>query len=708
MILINVYYLKNDENLCQSLISSRDKDVTSLQQEKSVSLVSETLPFPQEGISITAVNKFIELCGGKSLLQGMTTTEVNNEALMPLTFAYKTSYCGLLDRQKAEQHEIYNKNLTMDMISTCEEKESKENKPCAFISHAWKYQFLDVMDAIKDHFNCDNEMTDLSLPSDSVDESQVIIWLDLFTNNQHLAPDLDFHWWSTTFKTAIQNIGRTVMVLSPWENPVPFTRAWCLFEIFCTVDTNTIFEVAMCKAQKEALVRAASDDLRNFRNMITIIDVENSEAWNPADLEKIFHVVKNTVGFPVINSTVLSEVRKWLIDTLKKEVKMATEEYSKLKLMNTLGLLHYENGNYDLAFDILKECLDRLNEIEGKESHPSIQRMNNLAIMLDKQGRSNAAAPMFQNCLDMYARTVGTMEPDYYNTLNSLAVCRRNMGEYEESSEHFRKCVGFFRESLGEFHTTTLNTMGNAGVSLDIQGDTEEALVCFEEVVRKCRNAFGPTHLDTLRWSNSLGIVYNKLGRHEEAMDLLESTYSVKKVKFGINHDSTVLTLNNFCQLILDTMSWHRLEALQNILEDYKRIKGIHRTAWALMYSISLIYLKTLKYEDCAVMCEELIQQSNQVLDKDDPFLDIYRKHRDMCIEVEKEEKYMETLPIKLQNADFHEHTLDRVNCPYGKVGFCCDVCNVASQGWVYHCATCGYDAHIQCVPGELLVNIDN
>jgi hypothetical protein len=35
-------------------------------------------------------------------------------------------------------------------------------------------------------------------------------------------------------------------------------------------------------------------------------------------------------------------------------------------VMNTLGLLHFENGNYDLAFDILKECLDKLSEIEGK------------------------------------------------------------------------------------------------------------------------------------------------------------------------------------------------------------------------------------------------------------------------------------------------------------------------------------------------------
>ena len=37
------------------------------------------------------------------------------------------------------------------------------------------------------------------------------------------------------FSAPWQRFGRTVMVLAPWSNPVPFTRAWCLFEIYSTV-----------------------------------------------------------------------------------------------------------------------------------------------------------------------------------------------------------------------------------------------------------------------------------------------------------------------------------------------------------------------------------------------------------------------------------------------------------------------------------------
>ena len=57
-----------------------------------------------------------------------------------------------------------------------------------FISHAWKSQFLDVLDALQ---------------------------------NQHADTEVDledFDSWSHSFKSAIRDLSRTVMVLAPWED----------------------------------------------------------------------------------------------------------------------------------------------------------------------------------------------------------------------------------------------------------------------------------------------------------------------------------------------------------------------------------------------------------------------------------------------------------------------------------------------------------
>ena len=119
-------------------------------------------PFPKSGLSLSAVKTFIVKCGGKSALAGMSTTEVNNHAQKPLTFFRQASYCDMMK-------DIGDSGVKPAMV---------------FISHAWKYIFLDVVEAIENHFR---------------DEPDVIIWFDLFSNNQHLAPDLDFYWWNNTF-----------------------------------------------------------------------------------------------------------------------------------------------------------------------------------------------------------------------------------------------------------------------------------------------------------------------------------------------------------------------------------------------------------------------------------------------------------------------------------------------------------------------------
>ena len=54
-----------------------------------------------------------------------------------------------------------------------------------------------------------------ALTSCFADEEDVIIWFDLFSNNQHKTASFEFDWWCETFKNAVQSFGRTVMVLSP-------------------------------------------------------------------------------------------------------------------------------------------------------------------------------------------------------------------------------------------------------------------------------------------------------------------------------------------------------------------------------------------------------------------------------------------------------------------------------------------------------------
>ena len=44
-----------------------------------------------------------------------------------------------------------------------------------------------------------------------------------------------------------------------WHAPVPLTRCWCLWEIFCSIDTGASLEVALGPRERAALYHQALD-----------------------------------------------------------------------------------------------------------------------------------------------------------------------------------------------------------------------------------------------------------------------------------------------------------------------------------------------------------------------------------------------------------------------------------------------------------------
>ena len=62
----------------------------------------------------------------------------------------------------------------------------------AFVSHAWGQQFLDVVAALEDF--------------DSRQPTPTVFCIDIFSNNQHKAPNREFSWWQTVFRGQYREI----------------------------------------------------------------------------------------------------------------------------------------------------------------------------------------------------------------------------------------------------------------------------------------------------------------------------------------------------------------------------------------------------------------------------------------------------------------------------------------------------------------------
>ena len=111
-----------------------------------------------------------------------------------------------------------------------------------------QYRFADLAEAVLERFEADEAASD-----DSSESARV--WCDIFVEDQNSVNTKPEGYFFTTFKSAVAQIGHTLLVLAPWEAPITLTRAWCLWEIYSTVVVGSKFEVVLSAAEKARQLR---------------------------------------------------------------------------------------------------------------------------------------------------------------------------------------------------------------------------------------------------------------------------------------------------------------------------------------------------------------------------------------------------------------------------------------------------------------------
>jgi hypothetical protein len=84
------------------------------------------------------------------------------------------------------------------------------------------------------------------------------------------------------------------MVFAPWDDPIPLKRAWCLWELYCTVTTGSTFNIAMTVRSRRKFIK---DILTNptaaMNQMLGTINVERSECFKESD--RLLHLLVDRI-----------------------------------------------------------------------------------------------------------------------------------------------------------------------------------------------------------------------------------------------------------------------------------------------------------------------------------------------------------------------------------------------------------------------------
>ena len=162
-----------------------------------------------------------------------TTTEVCDNfikpATMPVTVDPVVGAADGVDRDHTSGH----RRTYIELIA--EQNPAYVGPATIFVSHAWKYRFVDVLQCMISH-------------GETMEQSSGQIcyfWFDLFVNDQHSAEHNEYEWWQSGFKQCIRAIGSVLLVFSPWSGPLSMTRAWCIYEMMCAIDAGVDISVVL-------------------------------------------------------------------------------------------------------------------------------------------------------------------------------------------------------------------------------------------------------------------------------------------------------------------------------------------------------------------------------------------------------------------------------------------------------------------------------
>lgn len=267
-------------------------------------------------------------------------------------------------------------------------------RPSAFFSHAWRYRFADLVKALS-----------LFQAGRPANEPEIFFWLDVCSIDQHKTGGWPQEWWLTTFREAIELIGHTVMLLAPWDEPVPLTRAWCLWELFCSVSTSTKFSVCLGPATQADFEEAVLTNHRALLDAFSHIDVRAAQAGNPSDLQMILRAVESDGGCGKLNAVAMKEMRDWVSSVLEQMLaarRLASGVLvpGRLQEVSSIALLLEQLGDTGsggvIARGLHEEVLGICTSQHGPHHQHTLRAKLNLATLLGELSETDDARRLYE------------------------------------------------------------------------------------------------------------------------------------------------------------------------------------------------------------------------------------------------------------------------------------------------------------------------
>ena len=448
--------------------------------------------WPFLGVSVACLRAFAR--AHEALLVDATTEDVCERVCKPLTETAGDSLAACLVRLGAVDP------ATGVPLAAA---------PTIFVSHARKYLFRDLVDAVCAHVS--------SLPEE--EHERQYVWLDIFSQYQHWIGDVGTAQrpcnWDVVFQLTTAAIGHTCLVFAPWRDAVPLRRAWMLWEVLCTLTAqgkkgaaSSALRVQLPPAESGDFQAALVDEFDVIASSVARIDSRSAECFTLEDQAMVHAAIDRTLkgGHTELDALLSEALREWLAAEGRAALaRMPREKRATSALQRNLGTLLQAQGNFDEAEPLYREALKAMRATLGDRHPRTLTSIDHLGVLLLDQGKLDEAKPLLGEALEARRATLGDRHPHTHTSMNNLGTLLIAQGKKDEALPLYRKAVEGRRAMLGNRDSDSLKSMGNLGILLQELGKLDEAEPLLREVREARRATLGDRHPFTLASMNTLG-----------------------------------------------------------------------------------------------------------------------------------------------------------------------------------------------------------
>ena len=435
-------------------------------------------PFPNVGISLEGLELILSLFSAQ-ISEDTTTSDMCHAIIKPQTAPpgwvcepelinaekrwYNHRYVNVADPSITADQAPPGTRSFLQKLAADPQTAHFVGVPTVFLSHAWTYKFRNVITAIRNYVE--------ALPARA---PQPFFWFDCLSIDEHATQSLTQEWWSTTFQDAIRDIGATLMVLSPWDNPLPLTRAWCLWELFSTHKVDATFHICLGPEEQRAFEHAITHDSGVVLQAFADINVKNAEAGSQSDQDMIRAAVEESVGFDGLNRIAFDRMRVWILDVARALLPRAD-----VQGRNQIASMFDQLGLHAEAGAIIQEALAKHTQRSPRRffgflkccgSKPvadvaAAATYANMAGVHDSLGDYPKALELYEQALQIQLKALGPNHASVATTYNNMAVVHNNLGDYPKALELYEQALQIQLKALGPNHAEVAITYANTWLS---------------------------------------------------------------------------------------------------------------------------------------------------------------------------------------------------------------------------------------------------